>query len=168
MVLNTRARASKITKTPGGSIFQEKVLQHAEGQSKESQESAKTRAPAGHKGKASHNGTGKSQGSGRRATVPPRKDEHRQQDHPEACPSTQGQGERRRRAVPRKSGHHAWTPKEDIQGTPTIEGKLAQQGPQDQDVNSLSNPNSAGALSLAPTSSPAQARQQGEEPAPSK
>ena len=41
-------------------------------------------------------------------------------------------------------------------------------GPQDQDANSLSDPNPAAAYPPEPASSPAQVRQRGEEPAPVK
>ena len=49
MILNTRARAGKITKTPGGSIFQEKVLQQETGAStpRDSQKSLKSQQRPG-------------------------------------------------------------------------------------------------------------------------
>ena len=60
------------------------------------------------------------------------------------------------------------TYRQDTQGTQTMEGQPTLQGSQDQDIDSPSDPNSTGALSPELTSSPAQVRQQGEKPAPSK
>ena len=82
---------------------------------------------------------------------------------------TDGSKTKEERCTPRpKDGDRITGHRQDVPGTRPFEGQHAPQGPQDQDADSLSNPNSAGALSLEPTSSPAQVRQRGEEPAPVK
>ena len=57
-------------------------------------------------------------------------------------------------------------PRQDVFGRQPFEKQHAPQGPQDQDADSLADPNPAGARSPEPTSSPAQTRPRGEEPRP--
>ena len=83
--------------------------------------------------------------------------------------NTEGSRTKDEQRTPRpKDDNRITAHRQDVPGTRPLEGQHVPQGPQDQDADSLSNLNSAGALSLEPTSSPAQVRQPGEEPAPFK
>ena len=64
-----------------------------------------------------------------------------------------------------KDDNRSTAPRQDVPGRQPFESQHVPRGPQDQDADSLSDPNPAGAHSPEPTSSPAQVRQRGEEPA---
>ena len=73
-----------------------------------------------------------------------------------------------RRTPHTKDDNRITAHRQDAPGMQPSEGQHAPQGLQDQVAGSLSTPNSAGALSQEPTSSPAQVCQRGEEHAPLK
>ena len=78
-----------------------------------------------------------------------------------------GTKEERRTPHPKEDNGRT-APRQDVPGRRPFESQHAPRGPQDQDADSLSDPNPAGARSPEPTSSPAQVRTRGEEPAPVK
>ena len=78
-----------------------------------------------------------------------------------------GRGAERNLKKPTRVGRHLQATT-DVTDKCLFEGQHAPQRPQDQDADGLSDPNPAGALSLKPTSSPAQVHLLGKKAAPVK